>query len=389
MELRLRISKTMDKESDWNEYYERRIIRVPEFIRIRNNYHIGEFISLRCADKSFMTLQVAETFREDLSSDSGCGYLTSYTYEKIIGTCEEQSEIHRVTGITLGCDPEAFLVDRRTGDIVMAHRLLDKNGDVGSDGALIEFRPVPSVNEEIVVQNIAKLIRKARILIESCQTNRQIAMVGASAFKGLTAGFHLHYGLPNRLLGFGTRSPQWRIATLMTSAFDYYIGVPSIIPEGNEDNHRRSAKYIRYGKPGEFRLDGRTFEYRLPGGVNMTHPKLACGLMALGAVVVEDLVSRLNTSTDYFSNLDEIQTNDDLKVLYPNLPSTEQLCSIICNPNIGPARRQLDSIRKDLRDMVGYKTREKSIECYFDCLEQDVKYNNNLEANWGGLGNEK
>jgi hypothetical protein len=264
---------------------------------------------------------------------------------------------------------------------------MSKYGEVGNDGALIEFRPTPSVSERTVTLNIAKLIRKARYIIERCNTNRQIVILSALSFKGLTAGFHLHYGLPARLLNIGTRTPQWRIATLMTDAFDYYIGVPSIIPEGNEDHARRSTKYIRYGKPGEFRLDNSTFEYRLPGGINLRHPTLTCGLLALGAVVVEDLVSRLNTSTDYFSKLEEIGTREDIKMLYPNLPTTEQLCAIICNPNIAPAKKHLQLIREDVRKMVGYKERESVLEYYFNCLEQDLKYNNNLEANWGGLSN--
>lgn len=388
MELRLRVSKTMDAESDWNELYECRIIRIPEDERRRKNFKIGEFISLRCFDKTLITLQVAGAFKEDVLMDSCCAYLTASTYEKVTGRQENCCEIVRVTGITLGCDPEAFLVNTRTGDIVLAHRLMGKYGDVGNDGALIEFRPTPSTDERVVVNNIRKLIRKARGIIEACRLDHKVSMISASSFKGLTAGFHLHYGLPTRLLsGGGKITPQWKLAELMTYAFDYYIGIPSIIPEGNEDNARRSTKYIRYGKPGEFRLDYQTFEYRLPGGANLKHPSLACGLMSLGALVVEDLISRLNISTDCFLNLEEVRTREDLKLLYPNLPSIDNLEALICNPNIGPARRQLESIKQDVRKMVGYKERESTIEFYFRCLDQDIKYNNNLEANWGGFSN--
>lgn len=382
MELTIKVSEVMDRESSWNEYYERRIIRVPEVARNYYNFRKDEFIHLIDAKGKHITLQVAEAFKEDVMRNPMAGYVTTHVYDKLLLRDAGIGNVQPVTGITLGCDPEAFLIDGPSNHIVAAYRFMRKYGDVGHDGILIEFRPMPSTDENVVVHNIYNLVKKARKLINSKPDGPNVRIIGRSGLQGLTAGFHLHYGLPQRLLG---RHQQTRIlAQLMTRACDYYIGVPSIIPEGDNDAIRRTLPYVDYGKPGGYRLDNRTFEYRMPGGVNLKHPCLTRGLMALGAVVVEDLVSRINIGTDFFSNLSGVATEGDIRELYPNLPDLETIYAIICNPNISPARNYFQSIKEDVRKMVGYKQRASSIESYFKCLENSIQFDENLEVNWGG-----
>ena len=385
MELTIKVSNIMNKESAGNDLYEHRIIRIPADVRKKYNFHLNEFIYLRDKYGGIITLQVTEAFKEDVIINPTCGYVTENNYKKLLLKSNDFSEVTKVAGITLGCDPEAFLVDNTTGNLVAAHRFLKKHGDVGHDGLLLEFRPLPSTNETVVTANIANLIKKAREVLKLFPEGNKISMIGGSSYKGLTAGFHLHYGLPRDLL---VRSPMTTtIARLMTKAFDYYIGVPSIIPEGSEDHSRRTTQYVEYGKPGGYRMDNRTFEYRLPGGINLRHPCLTRGLMALGAVVVEDLVSRVRTSTDFFSNLKEVASDDDLMTFYPNLPSVETLYATICNPEISLAREHFEIIKKDVRQMIGYKERSDSVESYFSCIDHSVKYDANLEHNWGGFSN--
>ena len=387
MELTIKASEVMDTESSWNEYYERRIIRIPEEARQFYNLSKDDFIYLKDNRGSHITLQVVEAFKEDVERNPMAGYVTNYIYDKLQLRDASISNVKPVTGITLGCDPEAFLIDGLSNNIVAAYRFMRKYGDVGHDGILIEFRPLPSTDENVVVHNIYNLIKKARQIINAKPDGRHVRIIGRSGLQGLTAGFHLHYGLPQSLLG---RSQQTRtLASLMTRAFDYYIGVPSIIPEGDEDSIRRTLPWVDYGKPGGYRLDNRTFEYRMPGGINLRHPCLTRGLMALGAVVVEDLVSRINVSTDSFSNLSGVATEEDIREFYPNLPRIETIYAIICNPHISPARNYFQSIKDDVRKMVGYKQRAASIESYFKCLDQNIQYDSNLEANWGGSVHEK
>jgi hypothetical protein len=377
--MNINISKTMDKESHGNEQYEHRIVRIPAFYRYQCNLNIGDFIHLRTRDGKLTTLQVAQAFIEDIIGPMHA-YVTTQTYNTLATIDSAAADLNIVRGITLGCDPEVFLINRRTGSIVGAHRFFRKYGPVGHDGYVLEFRPRPSVYAEEVCDTLWGLITQAREMLDAKPEGQDVDIVACSGHSsGLTSGFHLHYGFPSRLLGYSRVTR--RAVSIMNSAFDYYVGVPSIIPEGNRDTSRRTVKHLQYGKPGEFRLDKNTYEFRMPGGINMCHPILAQGLLGLGATMAEDIVSRVNTCTDCFTNLIEM-TSSDLGALYPNLPDIETFYNIICNPDIGAARAHFEVIKDDVRKMVGYPERAHIIEPYFEALDQDIVFGNNVEYNW-------
>lgn len=385
MEINTSSSTKMDS-SEW-QGYEQRVIRIPKAYRKALNFSLNEFISLRNKLGGVEVLQIAEAFSEDVQKSQECAYVTSVVHRRLFKTKGYQTEVEAVKGIMFGCDPEAFLIDKYTGAAVGAYRFMKKWGEVGNDGMLLEFRPRPSLSVEAVVREIYNLILRGHRIIRAKPGGDLIRIVGGSSYQGLTAGFHLHYGLPRAMLG---QHPNNRlVARLMTAAFDYYVGVPSIIPEGNRDITRRVTRLSPYGKPGGYRLDSRTFEFRLPGGINMVHPVLSIGLMALGAVVAEDVVSRINTCTDCFSSLGEISSEKDIGDLYPNLPDAGALYSIICNSDIGPARKNFELIKTDVRQMVGYTERAESVERYFKCIESDTAFSNDIMSNWGGFYNEK
>jgi len=383
MQVPIKISMTMDKESSWNERYENRIVRVPLWCREKYGIQIGNFHSFRAKDGSVMILQIAEALLEDVSNDQFSFFVTSAVFDKLY-IHDHKTEVARIQGITLGCDPEFFLIDKNSGNIAMANRFVPKQGVVGHDGMLMELRPYPSTDENILTNSIGHLFKQCRIILNKTDEGKNIIMVGASCWKGLTAGFHLHYGLPSALLG--RKSETLR---MMTAVADYYVGIPSIIPEGNEDYYRRAFPLQAYGKPGGYRIDNRTFEFRLPGGSCLRHPVLTKGLIALGAVVVEDFVSRLNIGTDHFINLKKVSTFNAITELYPNISSAEKIHSAICNVDITLARNILTKIITDVREMVGYKERSKSIEPFFECIVNSTKFSYNIEDNWGGFSNEE
>jgi hypothetical protein len=79
----------------------------------------------------------------------------------------------------------------------------------------------------------------------------------------------------------------------------------------------------------------------------------------------------------------------DLRVLYPNLPDIHTFYGIICNPDITAAMNHLQTIKNDVRLMVGYEQRAIAVESYFECIEKGTKFGNNIEQNWGDFYNEK
>ena len=388
MQIPIKISETMNKETAINYSYENRIVRIPAVCREKYRLKLYDFITLKSCNGELVTLQVVEAYKKDVITNPLTAFVTAEIYNHLYITNTSLQEIHPITNITLGCDPELYLVNNLTNNIVSANRFVKKYEDVGYDGLLMEIRPMPSITVKGLTTNIYNLFLKARKKINEKPEGKCISMRAASCYKnGVTAGFHLHYGLPSKLLG--KHYDVVVIARLMVMVLDYYVGLLSIIAEGKEDVARRTIPYIKYGKPGEYILDNRTLEYRLPGGYLLRHPALSEGLIALGITVVEDLVNRINVCTDGFINLSEMKTLKDMKWLYPNLPTIENLYHFICNSDDAPARTQLKTIITDIRQMVGYNERSQYLETLFTILIENTKFDNNIENNWRKYTNEE
>lgn len=288
--------------------------------------------------------------------------------------------------ITLGCDPEIIVVDKPSGSIIPMCNYLRKQGSVGSDGNLLELRPEPSDSPVDMCSKLRDLLSLSRNLLdESNITNKNSTLCARSEYNGTTAGFHLHYGIPKNLLH--SKGHNTRAARFITKVMDYYVGIPSIIPEGNDDANRRTAPFVSYGKPGGFRLNRKTFEYRMPGGVNLSHPLLAVGLSTIGLIVVDDVISRLSEYTNSFSNISVLNNDEDLDLLYSDLPDTKEYFNIICNRDITVAASNLGRVADGVRNMVGYSKMSAAVESYFkilldwESIRKDIN-SLDIEKNW-------
>ncbi len=397
MHIPLKISEVMNEFSDSKKAEERKI-RIPFDLREFYGYEINEFLNLKSSTGKIITLQVAPAYLKDVEQDSTLAYVTSRIFEalKIDGLEIYEQEVDLVDGITLGCDPEFFLVDD-ADRVIYASQFFRRWGDVGHDGPMVEIRPLPSTSEVIVAENIMALINKARYIMNG-RTNilsfnrlingADIKMLGASAHRGEAAGFHLHFGLPKPLLG-AHKYNRKLLAAQIVKVLDFYVGIPSIILEGSEDCFRRTFVQSTYGKPGSFNLDNRTLEYRVPGGYLLRHPTFTMGLMALGAVVIEDTVSRIKRCTDDYTKLEEILSDGDLKLIYPNMPPASDIYRAIVTPSTAFAENNMPVIMDDVRQMIGYGRRSDLIEKFFSCIVNKEKFSNNIEQNWRNFYNEK
>jgi len=352
MKICIDVSDMMRKQ---NEQFgvEDRLIRIPKGYLKKLKYSKDDFINMRCADGKIISLKVASAYLSDTGKQQNCAYVSPNVFSLL--NIENYNSLEIIKGLTLGADPEAFLIDN--ANIVSAGKFFKGFGQVGADGILIEFRPLPSTEESVVVDNLYALIKSARQTINSKTfAGNNIVIRGASAYKGNTTGFHLHYGLPAQILG---KDPRVELVVMqIVKVLDYYVGIPSVIPEGM-DNFRRRSIHIKYGKPGSYRLDYRTLEYRVPGGSLLRHPILSKGILGLGAIVVEDVVSRFKECTDNFSNIDNIQTFDGLKELYPNLLPIVGLYRAMCAMDTSAAMDQMETITNDVSLMLGFNKRKK------------------------------
>jgi hypothetical protein len=381
LNIKIKISESMSSRGAQG-ILEDSVIRISQNLRTKLGLYLSEKLTFDTPSGKKVELTVGRAFKEDVERDEGICYVTETTFKLINVENTYKHKIEPVKGITLGCDPELFLTDN-AGNLLRAHMFLNKWGDVGHDGILAEFRPKPSTNVDELTYTIYGLIKKLRRKINYNTQGyhpENLKLYSASHKQNSTAGFHLHYGLPPAILG---RKPDTvALMQQVVKVMDYYVGIPSIILEGTEDSKRRANMFSGYGKPSDFRLDGRTLEYRVPGGAMLKHPVLTRGLLALGATVMEDIISKIKITTNNYLHLYWMQQEERLRETYPMLPSSYIIQQALCAPTVIGARSHLENIYNDIQKMEGFKKRKEALTEFFSAIENNTQFSNDIELNW-------
>ena len=387
MKLKIRVSESMSHPNSPLGTIDDRLIRIPASLRESLGFKTGHFLCLKSEDDRSIPLQITIAYHSDAVDNDSCVYVSRDTFEKIDIT--KFSTIKPVDDILIGCDPEFFLIDKATGTNISASHFFSHYGDVGSDCGLAELRPRPGFNEHEVTANLRELLLRAykHISNRMLYKNREMSLIAASHNDNHTAGFHIHFGLSDKLLAENRfNKGDDNFLKKMVSVLDYYVGIPAIIPEGSEDYHRRSIRSSQYGKAGDHRSDNITLEYRVPGGHLLRHPLLTKGILGLNMVVIKDLTSRLRKYSNDYKDMDILNDYKVLHNLYPNLPHKEEVRNIIMSESIDGATAQLGTIMYDIKRMIGFKDRSKSIIDYFkyiiSYINSGKRFSESLEANW-------
>lgn len=201
----------------------------------------------------------------------------------------------RLSNITIGADPELFIINKKTNKIVSAVGLIPGSKDnpwraedfakgfgLQTDNILAEFNiPPVTIKEEFVdavqymknyIDNYVRNINPdlgikcaaSNIIPESELQSDQAKQFGCDKDYNVytqkanpkpegtktnirSCGFHIHFGYKN---------PNIDTSLSLIKYFDAYLGIPSVIKD--KDTKRRTL----YGKAGCFRLKSYGFEYR-------------------------------------------------------------------------------------------------------------------------------
>lgn len=363
--LNLEISQIMSTK----EGLESKLIRMSESLRNKFNLSLGEFINVQNT-----ILQVDRIYAEDFVINADKAYVTQTTFQKFKSS-NVTFEIPK--HVTLGCDPEFFLVDYKTNTLFNPAVITKKQNPVGYDGMLMELRPGPSIKQKEVVSNLFDLIQETKTYL----INKNVAhlnMIARSSGWGCFSGFHVHLGLPNSLLN--PLQPNFgKILRIITKALDYYVSTLCILVE-KDDSVRRCSPYINYGKVSDFRVNTNTLEYRVPGGALLKHPKLTQGLLGMCSLVVHDLIERIRICTNNYN--DKIYQDEDtfLKGIYPNILPSADMYGIICVPTTAGAEKEAVKILDDFKYMANYKVYEEDIKTFMSLCYANLS--NNIWKNW-------
>ena len=346
-------SKTMSIRAGLED----KIIRMPAVLREKLAVNLGEFVVI-----NKVALQVDRVYKAD-RLESGVSAFVTNKVLKQIGVALDTLSVTK--HITMGCDPEFFLVDTSTRQLYNPGFLFPKNGPVGFDGMLAEIRPRPSINQGEVTRNIFDLLTQVRGTIKA-KGLTNVRMVAKSSGWNLFAGFHVHLGIPGNLLNPAQKG-YGKILRIIIKALDYYVGTMAVLAEGN-DCGRRVAPFVAYGKVSDFRVSThiRTLEYRVPGGALMRHPGLAHGLLSLCSMVAHDVIERLRIFTEDFSRDITKEEDEILLYLYPNALCTHDMFDVICSPSLKRPEDEAVKIKQDLGYMINHG-------CYKDAIDDFIK----------------
>lgn len=210
--------------------------------------------------------------------------------------------------LTVGCDPEGFLFNKKTKQFVSAHGIIPgtksqphvvKDGAVQVDGMAAEFNIDPAhTREEFVARTTSVIKTLSSMLPKDIELSFQpvarfTEAVWAAvpeeakelgcdpdfnAYTGLanprpdgkrdfrTAAGHIHLGWTK---GMSQSDPgHIEACRMMAKQLDYYLGMPLLLVD--PDPTRRTM----YGKAGAFRVKPYGVEYRTPSNVWVNDPEM-------------------------------------------------------------------------------------------------------------------
>jgi hypothetical protein len=356
MELNINVSDKMGAASEDD------LIRFhPDMIK-DSGLRAGSILSVKCKDGASLNLKVG------LSDEKGV-VVSRRTYKRI------KEGPYKTT---LGCDPEFLFIDPLKR-ICRADTFLPKYGKVGHDGPLGELRPDPGEHEDEVVENLRKLIHSLPDHINEKFGHRSILTPEAhSEMSNLSLGFHIHLGAPEEITSFV--APQTReFVESFTNAMDYFVGVPSIIPEDN--SLRRLNKVDEYGRPGDWRTSKHTIEYRTPGGFHLRHPDYARGIMGIALCVGESVMSWAEEKSNSWSKLDKVSAPDIIANEF-GVPDKSGIKRVFDERKKSGAVVMLPDIIDSLEKMSHYKKHEASIKTFLKMVLNSSQVNPQLLVNW-------
>jgi len=380
MKLKITVSTFMDKNTSVLGSIEDQLIRVPKLLREKLDIETGFFLRLK-GSAGTLLLQTSIAYKADALNDNTVAYVSSSTFNLL--SAQHSIKLELVNDITIGCDPEFHLLDSATGFNVSARHFFSNYGELGNDCGLAEIRPRPSTKPKEVVNNISILLQQAhkKLVDSNAMRKYSIVMAAASHMNGMSAGFHIHFGLPKQLLTI--TSKHWR--DVIVDVLDYYVGVSAVLPEGNDDYIRRSTRFSRYGKPGDYRWDRTTLEYRVPGGHLLRHPILTHGILSIAKIVIQDVLSRLSKISKQFS--EDINVDYQmLHALYPTLPTKEIIANAITSEDINEAVKHFKPIVKSVSKMFGYEVEKLNILRYYSYVASNLlgkkAFDFDIRHNW-------
>lgn len=252
-------------------------------------------------------LNIHQAYSDDIKRLKSCGvvapadmvrvaFVTTDVMERLTNDINQPFAIvkcglPKLKTLLLGADPEFLLFSGPS--IVRASSVMQKAGPIGSDGAMIEVRPEPSPDPEVIVDNIKKIFTN-EALTKPVQSYDWIAGIyHKDASRDYPVGGHIHIGNPAGISKIPQDDRNFLFAVL-NKIIDELLALPMIKLDGADlgKSRRSDCKMAVYGTTGygfygEWRLCQGRLEHRTLSGLWLAHPKLSKYVLGTAKAIAE------------------------------------------------------------------------------------------------------
>ena len=421
----LMVSDSMDTNKKRNEH---ELIRLPSTARkstgLESVFAAADVMKGN-SELPSASVKVFQAFSKDIKNMRKRGFtekevnntafVSTKTFTKIFGkkvsdaiikdgiSIKLNKAVKATTALFTGADPE-FLLFNNDNEIVPAYKMLQKNGLIGADGAMIEIRPKPSKSIDGLVSNMKSIFRNKGLTDSIKDLNWKAGVYHVDDTRDYPVGGHIHIGNAPGVEELSINERCYMFA-VMNKILDELLSVPMIKLDGKDlgKSRRSDCKMAMgdhgYGYYGAWRMcDGR-LEYRTLSGLWLTHPELAHAVIGCSKAITDEMFNVLtekNFSKSLFKHKDinfkyliddYVSRNDfhDYKVLYNQdfdgwkdiklskvmgcTKGSRYMSSILNESKTGSiTKAYINAWYKRMRSLSTYKTYSNSIDYLYNVL---------------------
>ncbi len=360
--------------------------------------------------KGAMLLDIYKAYSEDLKALKErdfskeelrrVGFVTEATFKKIVSNDNENNVwiSNDINDTVIGADPE-FIFKNYENEIIHANSLLSFDGILGSDGAMAEIRPFPSITPKRFINTITDIFANGTKKNNIKHLQWLSGCFYQTEHRSYPIGGHIHIGTPIQVVNNFCGRDLSRFFYCLNKILDEMMGVPLVKLDGVTNAKRRRSKY---GYFGEFRSVNNRLEYRSLSGVWLTHPKLAEAVIGTIKAIVSEVYKHIMNNkleTSYVAHPKVAAVGD---VYLPEFDGWECIGltkDMECTCSTGELKTKINKpcnnditithIKKwyqKMRNLSSYNDYAEYIDLLYDTLLMPLsrfnKFDKNLQHNW-------
>ena len=198
-----------------------------------------------------------------------------------------------------------------SGIVIHANNHMQKNGPIGSDGAMMEVRPKPSDDPNRVVRSIRDIFADKGLTDNISDFDWKAEVYYKNTQRDYPVGGHIHIGNPTGISRLSTQERNYLFA-VVNKIMDELLSVPMIRLDGTSQGkaRRTSCMYVPDGNPGfgfygGWRECDGHLEHRTLSGLWLMHPTLSYFVLGTAKAIAEaayNMVVAGGFSTETFTN---------------------------------------------------------------------------------------